>query len=58
MLLIFPIKKAVIIAIIINGWICIYSTIDILWFDNGSEFIKVYFKLIKSFGICIINDWL
>lgn len=50
-----PNKKATIIAQIINQLIFIFNTIDISQFDNSFKFQKVYFKLIKSFGIYVIN---
>lgn len=50
-----PNKKTVIVATIVNQWIYIYGAMDILWFDNSSEFKGVCLELVKSFGIRIIN---
>ncbi len=54
-LLALPNKKAVTVATAVNRWICIYSGMDILQSDNGSEFNKVCLELVKSFGLRVIN---
>ena len=51
MLLALPNKEAVIIAIVVNQWIYIYSAMDILRSDNGSKFKEVYLELVNSFGV-------
>ncbi len=50
-------KKAVTVAIAVNRWIRIYSALDILQSDNGSEFKGVCLELVKSFGVRVINSW-
>lgn len=53
-----PNKATVTITTTINQQICIYSAMDVLQFNNGSEFKEVCLELIKSFSICIINSQL
>lgn len=55
MLFALPNKKAVIVVNTVNQWICIYDAMDILQFDNGSEFKGVCFELVKSFDVHVIN---
>lgn len=55
MLLVLPNKEAVTVATAVNQWICIYGAMNILQSDNGFEFKEVCLKLVKSFGVHVIN---
>lgn len=55
MLLALPNKEDVTVASAVNRWIFIFGAMEILQFDNGSEFKGVCLELVKSFGIRVIN---